>query len=435
MVIVAFIHPDLGIGGAERLVCDAALALKKQGHIVQIFTSHHDPKHCFNETIDGTLSVKAVADWLPRQTFGRFYAFWAYVRMITVALYLIFLSDYKPDIFICDQISACIPILKLNRQARIIFYCHYPDMLLTKRETLIKKLYRFPIDWLEEFTTGLADTVLVNSNFTSETFHRSFTTLFSIQPKVLYPSLNFESFKQMDTQKRKELIEAYLPPGKEFIFLSINRYERKKNLALCINALKELKKLCLLKIWKKVHLIIAGGYDERVTENKEHYLELRELAVSSGVSENITFVCSITDEQKVALLQTATCLIYTPSNEHFGIVPIEAMYMKCPVIACNSGGPKETVLHKVTGYLCEPKPEHFANSLMTFINGDKITTTMGENGYDRVIKNFSFDAFTSKLDSLIKELSDKKLDRNESWSVTLFVFFLVLLCIIRWLFL
>ncbi len=30
-----------------------------------------------------------------------------------------------------------------------------------------------------------------------------------------------------------------------------------------------------------------------------------------------------------------------------GIVPVEAMYAGKPVIACNSGGPKESVKHKV----------------------------------------------------------------------------------------
>jgi len=30
-----------------------------------------------------------------------------------------------------------------------------------------------------------------------------------------------------------------------------------------------------------------------------------------------------------------------------GIVPIEAMYVGAPVIACNSGGPKESVKHGV----------------------------------------------------------------------------------------
>jgi alpha-1,3/alpha-1,6-mannosyltransferase len=34
--------------------------------------------------------------------------------------------------------------------------------------------------------------------------------------------------------------------------------------------------------------------------------------------------------KKLALLRRARCLLYTPSREHFGIVPIEAMYMECP---------------------------------------------------------------------------------------------------------
>ncbi|KAF9494127.1 hypothetical protein BDN71DRAFT_1507848 [Pleurotus eryngii] len=50
---IAFLHPDLGIGGAERLVVDAALGLQNLGHCVDVYTSHHDPTHCFEETRDG----------------------------------------------------------------------------------------------------------------------------------------------------------------------------------------------------------------------------------------------------------------------------------------------------------------------------------------------------------------------------------------------
>lgn len=50
---IIFIHPDLGIGGAERLVIDAALGLKSLGHTVVIFTSHCDPTHCFDEARNG----------------------------------------------------------------------------------------------------------------------------------------------------------------------------------------------------------------------------------------------------------------------------------------------------------------------------------------------------------------------------------------------
>ena len=41
------------IGGAERLVVDAAVGLQNRGHTVSIHTSHHDPTHCFDETKNG----------------------------------------------------------------------------------------------------------------------------------------------------------------------------------------------------------------------------------------------------------------------------------------------------------------------------------------------------------------------------------------------
>ncbi len=52
---IVFFHPDLGIGGAERLVVDAAVGLQNRGHKVVIFTSHCDPKHCFDEARDGNI--------------------------------------------------------------------------------------------------------------------------------------------------------------------------------------------------------------------------------------------------------------------------------------------------------------------------------------------------------------------------------------------
>ena len=50
---IAFIHPDLGLGGAERLIVDAAVELRAAGHDVQLYTAHHDPRRCFGETLEG----------------------------------------------------------------------------------------------------------------------------------------------------------------------------------------------------------------------------------------------------------------------------------------------------------------------------------------------------------------------------------------------
>lgn len=47
-------------------------------------------------------------------------------------------------------------------------------------------------------------------------------------------------------------------------------------------------------------------------------------------------------------------MLYTPENEHFGIVPCEAMYSGVPIIADKSGGPRESVGDSC-GYLCKTK--------------------------------------------------------------------------------
>lgn len=72
---------------------------------------------------------------------------------------------------------------------------------------------------------------------------------------------------------------------------------------------------------------------------------------------------SFSDEQRAALLAACVAVLYTPQNEHFGIVPLEAMASGRPVIACDSGGPTESVLPGVTGFLCRPSPSQFADAM------------------------------------------------------------------------
>lgn len=400
MVNIVFVHPDLGIGGAERAVVDAAMSLKSCGHHVQFMTAHHDRNHCFEETKNGQLKVTVIGDWLPTSVFGRCKALFAYLRMVLVALYVSLFSRISYDLLIVDQVSACIPFLRLSRRkAKILFYCHYPDMLLTGRNSTLKSLYRAPLDWFEEITTGMADRVLVNSKFTAGVFKETFKRLSHIEPAVLYPIPNFAL---MDSASERPPSDDIIPQNKKFIFLSINRYERKKNLDLALHAFMHLEEEVLNH--KDIHLIMAGGYDERVSENRHHYLELRQLASELRIENQVTFIRSFDSDQKFSLLTHATCLLYTPENEHFGIVPIEAMHMKLPVIAVASGGPTESVEHEKTGFLCAPEPEEFAAAMKKFVDNPELKKELGEAGYQRVNELFSFQAFTTKLDSIVNTL-------------------------------
>ena len=70
------------------------------------------------------------------------------------------------------------------------------------------------------------------------------------------------------------------------------------------------------------------------------YAELTQKAEQQlSLGCQVIFRKSISNDERLALLQTAAALLYTPDREHFGIVPIEAMAQGVPVIAVSSGGP------------------------------------------------------------------------------------------------
>lgn len=115
---IAIIHPDLGIGGAERLIVDAAMELASLGHKVHIFTSHHDKNRCFEETLSGVFDITVYGAFLPRHIFYRLHAVCAYLRCMFVALCLLFMWP-SFDIILADQVSVVVPILKLKKSAKI----------------------------------------------------------------------------------------------------------------------------------------------------------------------------------------------------------------------------------------------------------------------------------------------------------------------------
>lgn len=397
---IAIIHPDLGIGGAERLVVDEAIELASHGHSVHIFTAHHDKNRCFEETISGKLPVTVYGSFLPRHIFYHFHAVCAYIRCLFVAICVLVVWP-SFDVVLADQVSVVIPILKLKKSTKVIFYCHFPDLLLAQHTTFLRRLYRKPLDYVEEITTGMADLIQVNSNFTKSTFARTFNHLSGrgIQPAVLYPAVNVDQFDK--------------PHGYKLNLLSINRFERKKNIELAISAFAMLchnEENSQQAHADKPTLTVVGGFDERLRENVEYLEELKTLAEKEGVSKRVRFITSCSTAERNSLLSECLCVLYTPKDEHFGIVPLEAMAACKPVIACNSGGPVETIKNDVTGFLCEPNPAEFSKAMATFVKDPVVASRMGEAARQHVTESFSTRIFGQRLNGYVLDTVRGKLD-------------------------
>lgn len=187
----------------------------------------------------------------PPNLFGRFGILCAILRQLHLALTVLLTEGTNYDFIFLDQLSACIPLFRIFAPGtKILFYCHFPDYLLSSRASLAKAFYRIPFDWIEGYTTGLANSIVVNSNFTKSVFAHAFPRI-KREPRVVYPCV--------DTSPGKKGVftpdEIQLVTGDEKqTILSINRFERKKNIGLAVRAYS------LLKADEKTRsrLVIAG---------------------------------------------------------------------------------------------------------------------------------------------------------------------------------
>ncbi|KAL7532273.1 hypothetical protein ACHAWF_004070 [Thalassiosira exigua] len=538
---VVFIHLDLGIGGAESLVLNLAKATlprdfgtegndnqfeedespnradalpQAQSGRVSLYTTHCSPTHCYDEVKppDGPLSsyVHVRGSWIPRKLYVGGTAFCSALRMLYLTHRAV-KENPLADVFVIDVLPTGVPYLSeyCHVNAGILFYCHFPDKLLT-RDTVngeagdnenknrsglfmqLKTLYRWVLDTAEEWTMSYSDLVVVNSKFTRGEVEKVFPSLFHSQNsertiehatdvdvsseergdeervKVLYPAIESSLAKQRrDSSKVAATPTTNAQPTGPIV--SLNRFERKKNIALLLHAYDLLLERSFNEVVANLPpLVIAGGYDPLNVENVEHLAELRILAdeilgrhglplstvcsptksspnggelegMIGSTSSNrytnsqlhnasITFHPSISNAKRTKLLSCASMWCYTPHREHFGIVPLEAMDAGVPVVAIRSGGPMETVVDGETGYLVDYSPPNrdsaatsagenltakgFADAIQKLLSDPSQSQAMGQRGRERVDELFGMETFRKQWWELLREARKRGLERH-----------------------
>lgn len=123
----------------------------------------------------------------------------------------------------------------------------------------------------------------------------------------------------------------------------------------------------------------------------------------------VIFLLSVPGPLKECLLKSAKLLVYTPSNEHFGIVPLEAMLAGIPVLAVNNGGPIETVVEGVTGWLRDPEQVDEWTKVMyqvlNHMSKDELAA-MGRAGVARVRGHFADTQMAQRLDEIFTRIEN-----------------------------
>lgn len=122
-------------------------------------------------------------------------------------------------------------------------------------------------------------------------------------------------------------------------------------------------------------------------------------------------VVMIPFQKEIQKFWNAIDIAVVPSTEPepFGMVVIEAMLAKKPVVASNHGGPTEIVAHNKTGFLFEPNNKKaLADAISKLYDEPELRKSFGENGYNRVLETFSLQNHVDHFEKIFSELIPNK---------------------------
>jgi glycosyltransferase involved in cell wall biosynthesis len=136
-----------------------------------------------------------------------------------------------------------------------------------------------------------------------------------------------------------------------------------------------------------LELLIVGA-DDQIVQANSFTAELKALARSLGISEHVRFTGARSDIPRV---MAACDLFALPSfEEPFGLVFLEAMAMRKPVVAVNNGGTPEVVEHGRSGLLSPPwDVPALAANIVTLLRDRDLRLRMGEYGRAQVLERFN----------------------------------------------
>lgn len=185
-----------------------------------------------------------------------------------------------------------------------------------------------------------SDVIVANSAFTRGVFQRTFRRLRRVHPnpEVLHPCIDVDAFNTYawpwyrlpplrasltPTSSHRSPEPKCLAEGR-IVFLSINRFERKKAIETAVRALAELRSKVDPDAFARVCLVVAGGYDTRVKENVDYHQELvdladvRRLPCSTSTSANpvltLTLDVSLTHSRPKGCLRRSRWCSFVPSQ-------------------------------------------------------------------------------------------------------------------------
>lgn len=351
------------IGGITTHIENLARMLKKRGHEVIIITKMSD----FNDQAHGLNVVRIKS---------------------------LFRSSQTLDIPRLDDLEEALRETRLD-----IIHAHHAfspislfSLLIGKRLGIKTVLTNHSIQFLYDFNYLWKPSSLML--FPLKQYINSADRIIAVS-RVAATFISHFTDKEVSIIPNGVNIEEFAPHIKKFdgkSILFVGRLVYRKGLHLLLEAMKQ-----VVNEKNNVELTIAGsGYLSPV---------LKAVVKTSGLHNNIFLREGLRKSELIDLYQRANIFVL-PSifGESFGIVLLEAMASRTPIVATAQGGIREIVNHMETGLLVRKNNvEELARGILILLENKELSERISSNAF-REVKKYDWNIIVKRIEEVYEEI-------------------------------
>lgn len=259
--------------------------------------------------------------------------------------------------------------------------------------------------WMERTAILDADAVIAVSEGTKKDILKAYPEMHPERIHVIYNGIDLDEYQK--TEATDALIKFGVDPAVPYV-LFVGRITRQKGVTHLVDAIEYLP--------KDTQVVLCAG----APDTPEIAQEMRELVEKAKrINPRVIWIEAMVTKQEAIQLYSNCAVFCCPSvYEPFGIINLEAMACRAPVVASATGGILEVVVEDETGYLVsfaqDPNtsfpvhPEQFAKDLAARLNdllaNPEKAKRFGEAGRKRVEAKFSWSAIAEQTLALYEKL-------------------------------
>jgi glycosyltransferase involved in cell wall biosynthesis len=205
--------------------------------------------------------------------------------------------------------------------------------------------------------------------------------------QIMIPNgVNSDVYERID-KKNLTQFRSKFALSNERIVLFVGRLVYEKGVHVLVNAIPKV----LEKVDAKF-VIVGNGYMKE---------QLSGLVKSLGIAQKVLFT-GFVDDETLRKLQTCADVSVVPSLfEPFGIVALEAMAARSPVVVSDTGGLGEIVDHDVDGVkVYTNNPDSLAWGIIRVLTDERNAERLRSNAYKKILEKYNWDRIAHQTENI-----------------------------------